>query len=102
MAIDRDQLGGTGAQASGRSPVREARPSARVNLSNGLALVGGFALGSWALGALLGTGIGYDHPVVGLFGGGAGAALWRLAKALFLGALASATIKTAVENMDDL
>jgi len=66
-----------------------------------LAMLGGIALLLWALCVLMGTGIGYDHPIFGLFDGGVFAAMWRLTKAIFLGVLASATIHTAVYRLEE-
>jgi hypothetical protein len=65
-----------------------------------LAIVGGFALFIWAVAVFLGTGIGYDHPIIGLFDDGILSSLWRLSKAGFLGVLAWATISTAAESLD--
>jgi hypothetical protein len=64
-----------------------------------LAIVGGFALFMWAVAVCLGTGIGYDHPIIGLFDDGILSSLWRLSKAGFLGVLALATISVASESL---
>lgn len=45
----------------------------------------------WALAVSLGTGIGYDHPIQGLFDGGI-SSLWRLSKAGFLGVMGVSAI----------
>ncbi len=66
-----------------------------------LAVVGGFALFIWAVCVFLGTGIGYDHPVLGLFDGGVLSAMWRLTKAIFLGVLAFATIHAAIYSLEE-
>jgi hypothetical protein len=66
-----------------------------------LAMLGAIALFLWALCVLMGTGIGYDHPIFGLFDGGVLAATWRLTKAIFLGVLALATIRTAIYSLEE-
>ncbi len=63
-------------------------------------MLGGAALWLWALCVLLGTGIGYDHPIFGLFDGGVLTTLWRLTKAIFLGVLGTATVFTAIEAVE--
>lgn len=64
-----------------------------------LAMGGGVSLLLWALCVTLGTGIGYDHPIHGLFDGGI-SSLWRLTKAGFLSAMGVAVIKAAIELLE--
>lgn len=65
-----------------------------------LAMAGGVALFLWALSVVLGTGIGYDHPIVGLFDGGFISSLWRLSKAGLLGVMAWATVNVGASELD--
>lgn len=64
-----------------------------------LVLIAGLALFIWGIAVSLGTGIGYDHHVVGLFDGGL-RSLWRLAKAGFLLLLAWETIRAGIDMLE--
>lgn len=68
-----------------------------------LTLLGGFSLFLWAFSVCVGTGIGYDRPIFGLFDGDYWG-LWRLLKVFFLGSMGAATVKVgidALENQDN-
>jgi hypothetical protein len=65
------------------------------------AMSGALALWVWALAVLLGTGIGYDNPVNGLFDEGVLPSLWRLVKAGFLGTCAWAVSHIIVEHFGE-
>jgi hypothetical protein len=64
-----------------------------------LVLIAGLALFLWGLAVSLGTGIGYDRPVDGLFDGGL-RSLWRLAKAGFLFLLAWETARAGIDMLE--
>lgn len=72
----------------------------KVSARNLLAVAGAAALWLWSLAVLLGTGIGYDHPIDSLFGGGVLTSLWRIAKALFLGSTAWGVSHFILEHFD--
>ena len=59
------------------------------------------ALWVWALSVLLGTGIGYDNPVFGLFDGGVLSSLWRFVRAGFLGVSAWGVSRLVLEYFDE-
>ena len=65
-----------------------------------LALLGAGALWAWALAVLLGTGIGYDHPIHSLFGDGVFVDLWRIAKSFFLGLMAWGVTRLVIERLE--
>ena len=66
-----------------------------------MALLAAFSLAMWALCILLGTGLGYDHPVHEFFDGGLVASLWRIAKAIFLGTMAWAVLNLWLEHIGE-
>jgi hypothetical protein len=65
-----------------------------------LTLLGGGALLLWALCVSLGTGLGYDEPITGLFDGGI-SSLWRIFKAVFLGILGAAAVKVGIDAWEN-
>ena len=65
-----------------------------------LTLLGGFSLFLWAFSVCMGTGIGYDRPIIGFFDDGIWS-LWRLLKTFFLGSMAAATFKVGIDALDN-
>jgi hypothetical protein len=64
-----------------------------------VALCGGLALFAWGIGVALGTGIGYDRPIVSLIPV-TGRVLWQLFKGGCLITMAVAVVKEAIEAAD--
>ena len=76
---------------------------AKFQFRNYLAIAGAASLWMWSLCIFLGTGLGYNRPVLGgLFYGGFLASSWRIAKGTFVGAAAWAVSHLLFEHFGEV